>query len=169
MKTSLTSALAVSILLLLAAIAKWLYPTNLPLHLDRIALGLEICVALLLPLIHRKAWAWAGISALFSLWLGYSVFWFIQNENCGCFGYALDISAGITTAINAIAIGLAFWNWGILDKTPKRKAFFVVIDGMLLIIGFLTAVWINWTIAGSAVGHSETVGLRQGRAFHAEQ
>ncbi len=147
MKTSFISALALSILLLIAALAKWLYPVNLPMHLDWIALILEVCVALLLPFVHRMTWTWAGVSALFSLWLGYSLFWFIQNENCGCFGRALDISAGITTVINAIAIGVAFWNWGLLEQNARRKQIFLLLDGLLALVGFLMAAWISWMIA----------------------
>ena len=127
----------------MAAVAKWLYPTQLPFHLDRIAICLEIIVAVLITLFYRQPWAWAGLSTLFSLWLGYTIFWFIQNKNCGCFGYVLDRAAGITTAINAIAIGLSFWNWGLIEQNKKKKMLFIVIDGLVFLVGFLTAVWVG--------------------------
>jgi len=147
MKTSFLCAICIAIFLLIAAIAKWLYPTYLPFHLDRIAICLEIIAAILITLFCRKAWAWAGLSILFSLWLGYTIFWFVQNKNCGCFGYALDRSAGITTAINVIAIALSFWNWGLIEQNKKKKLLFIVIDGLAFLVGFLLAVWVGSLLA----------------------
>ena len=145
MNAQLVSAIVIAILFFISAIAKGIYPTNLPLHLDAIAAAIEIVAAILLLIFYRRARAWALLSILFSVWLGYSLFWFIQNENCGCFGYALDISAGITTAINAIAIGLSFWNWGQIEKKPKRTQAYIIIDGLALIIGFLIAAFVSWS------------------------
>lgn len=144
MRVPLISAIAIAILFFLAAIAKWLYPTHLPFHLDQMASTIEIGAAILLLIFHRRARAWALISVLFSLWLGYTLFWFIQNENCGCFGNVLEISAGITTVINAIAIGLSFWNWGRIEKNPIRTQAFIIIDGLAMIMGFLIAVWVGY-------------------------
>jgi hypothetical protein len=141
MKFSLVSALAISILLLIAAIAKWLNPEHLPFHLDRTAIFVEVCIAILLPIFYKRAGTWASLTAFFSLWLGYTLFWFIQNKNCGCFGNSWKISAGITTMINIIAIGLAFWNWGTIERGMRKKYLFILIDGLMLIIGFLIAVW----------------------------
>ena len=145
MRVTLVSAIVIAILFFVAAVAKWLYPTNLPFYLDQVAGTVEVCAAILLLLFHRRARAWALLSTLFSLWLGYTLFWFIQNENCGCFGYALDVSAGITTTINAIAIGLSFWNWTRIEKNPRRTQLFIIIDGLALIVGFLIATWISWS------------------------
>ncbi len=149
MKTPFFSALCIAILFFTSATAKWLYPTNLPFQLDRIAIGLEVIVAVLILILNRRAWAWAWLSTLFSLWLGYALFWFIQNKNCGCFGYALGKAAGITTAINVIAIGLSFWNWGKLEQNKNKKMLFIVIDGLVFLIGFLIAVWMDWNQPGS--------------------
>ena len=142
MKASLISAICIAILLLTAAMMKCFYPTHLPFHLDCIAVSLEIGVAIFILIFHQKAWAWAFLSTLFSLWLGYTLFWFIQNENCGCFGNVLDKAAGITTAIDAIAIGLSFWNWGLIEENKRKKLLFIVIDGLVFLIGFLIAVWL---------------------------
>ncbi|MBS3903501.1 MAG: hypothetical protein KGZ30_03990 [Anaplasmataceae bacterium] len=152
MKSSFVGSLAISVFLLVAAVAKWLYPVHLAFRLDRIASIIEIAIAITLPIVYRKAWAWAWISSLFSLWLGYGVFWWIQNKNCGCFGQAFQVSAGLTVVINAIVIGMAFWNWGRIEKQAKKKQLFIVIDGLLLVTGFLTATWINWMTEGVVVG-----------------
>jgi hypothetical protein len=142
LKASITIALCIAILLLTAAVMKWLYPTHLPFHLDYIAASLEIGVAVLIIIFHRKAWAWAWLSVLFSLWLGYTLFWFIQSENCGCFGNVLSKAAGVTTAINTIAIGFSFWNWGLIEENKRKKIVFIVIDGLVFLIGFLIAAWL---------------------------
>lgn len=124
MRANFFTALAIAILFFASALAKWFFPSNLPFHLDRIATILEIAAAVVLLLSFRKGWAWAGLTVIFSLWLGYSLFWFIRNENCSCFGNVLPFSAGITAAVDAIVIGLSFWNWEKLRALNlKRKCF----------------------------------------------
>jgi hypothetical protein len=139
------TALAIAVLFLSSAVAKWFFPSKLPFYLDQMAAGLEISYALLILLFFRKASAWAALTVLFSLFLGYSLFWFINNENCSCFGKALPISAGITATIDAIAIGLSFWSWGKIEPTaPQKKRLFILIDGLVLLIGFFIALTISW-------------------------
>lgn len=145
MRESFYTALAIAILFLASALAKWVFPSHLPLYLDQVTAILEILAAALLLIFHRRAWSWASLTVLFSLWLGYSLFWFIRNENCGCFGEALPISAGITATVDAIVLGLAFWNWGKIEVNAKKKMLFIVIDGLVLVVGFLIASTISWS------------------------
>ena len=164
MRANFFTALAIAILFFVSALAKWYFPSNLPLHLDYLAATLEIVAALVLLLFFRKAWVWAALTVLFSLWLGYSLFWFIRNESCSCFGNALPLSAGITATVDAIVIGLGFWNWGKIESSqPKKKLLFVLIDGLVLIIGFLIAVTISWMKPGSP-----QESLQQDRVFPGE-
>jgi hypothetical protein len=145
MRANFFTALAIAILFFVSALAKWYFPSNLPLHLDQIAATFEVVAALLVLLLFRKAWVWAALTVLFSLWLGYSLFWFIRHESCGCFGNVLPLSAGITATVDAIVIGLSFWNWGKIESAqPKKKMLFVLIDGLIMVIGFLIAVTISW-------------------------
>ena len=164
MRANFFTALAIAILFFVSALAKWYFPSNLPLHLDEIAATFEVAAALMVLLFFRKAWVWAALTVLFSLWLGYSLFWFIRHETCGCFGNVLPLSAGITATVDAIVIGLSFWNWGKIESAQtKKKLLFVVIDGMVLVIGFLIAVTISWMKPGSQQGERQ-----QDQASHGE-
>jgi hypothetical protein len=164
MSANFFTALSIAILFFASALAKWFFPSNLPFHLDHIAAALEIIAAIVLLLFFRKAWTWAALTVLFSLWLGYSLFWFVRNESCSCFGNALPLSAGITATVDAIVIGLSFWNWGKIEiAQPKKKLLFVLIDGLVLIIGFLIAVTINWMKPGY-----QPEGLQKDLVFHGE-
>lgn len=139
------TALAVAVLFCISSAAKWFFPSKLPFYLDQIAAVLEILGAVLLLLFFRRASAWAALTVFFSFFLGYSLFWFMNNENCSCFGKALPISAGITATIDAIVIGLSFWSWGKIEAAnPQKKRLFVLIDGLVLLMGFFLALTISW-------------------------
>ena len=145
MRTEFFTAIAIAILFFVSALAKGFFPSDLPFQLDKIAIVLEVSTAVLLLFLYRRPWVWAALSTLFSLWLGYSFFWFLKNENCGCFGEVLPISSGVMAAVDAIAIGLSFWIWGKLEISPKKKMLFILIDGLVLLAGFLIAVGVNAT------------------------
>lgn len=116
----LATVVFLTILFFISSLTKWLFPSRLPFHLDQIAIGIEICMGVLLLFYYRQPWIWAVLSVLFSLWLGYSFFWFIRNENCSCFGKALPISAGIMASMDAIIIGVSFWHWKRLKNNSRN-------------------------------------------------
>lgn len=162
MRGNFFTALAIAVLFLISSVAKWFFPSNLPFYLDQIAGTLEIFGAILILLFFRRAWVWATLTVLFSLFLGYSLFWFINNENCSCFGKILPISAGITATIDAIAIGLSFWSWGKIEPAvSQKKRLFLLIDGLVLLIGFLFALTISWTKQQKPRGEGQDQVLHQ--------
>ncbi len=134
------SSLAISLLLLLAAIAKWVSPSGLPNHLDQYAAIVETIVAILLLFFRRHKVVWWLVLQMFALWLGYSLYWYITNQPCNCFGDVLELSAGITVGIDLCVIGISLWNLMYLGMALKKIVFNLVLATFLSIAGYLVAM-----------------------------
>lgn len=132
-KISWYSALVVAVLLVFAALAKWLYPLPQPFYLGQIAVFTEILMAVLILIFHRQIFAWFGIALMFSLWLGYALFWFIQREPCGCFGAMEAVASSVGLGLDLFMVALALINMACLEA-KKKRIFLAIISSFLLII-----------------------------------
>lgn len=138
-RISLYSAIPIAILLILAALAKWLYPYPQPFYIEKIAIFVDVLVALLLIIFHRTIAVWLMLSLLASLWLGYSLFWLLQRAPCGCFGAYEGVSAGVALGIDLFMIALSWINMVCLEG-EKRTILLTIFGAFLIAIsGFWLA------------------------------
>lgn len=135
-KISLYSAAFVAVVLLLAALAKWLYPFPLPYYLDRISLFIEIFIAILILLFNRRPGAWLVLSLLISMWVGYSLFWLLKNSSCGCFGAFEGVTTGVAVGLDLVMIALAWINMAFLGSQRMTILATVCFSGLAAITGF---------------------------------
>lgn len=140
-RISLYSALVVAILLGLAALAKWLYPLPQSLFLNKIAIVSELLAAFLLLVFHRSVIAWSIISLLFSLWLGYSLFWLVYHEPCGCFGALGGIPKGVAFGLDLFLLALSWINMVCLHGEIRKILITIFLAFLLAIAGFWIATY----------------------------
>lgn len=130
------SSFLIAGLLLFAVIAKWLYPLPQPWYLEKIALYIEIIIVILLPIFFRRVQTWVLTLMVFSLWTGYSFFWFINREPCGCFGALGEYSAGISLGLDCLMLVLSCINIIGLGGKTRTLLLSILCGGVLTIIGF---------------------------------
>jgi hypothetical protein len=135
-KISLYSATFVAVVLLLAALAKWLFPFPLPYYLDRISIFVEIFIAILILIFNRRSEAWSVLSLLISIWVGYSLFWLLQNSSCGCFGAFEGVTTGVAVGLDLLMIALSWINMTLLGSQKRAILATICFSVLAAIAGF---------------------------------
>ncbi len=140
-------ALSVSLVLQFAAVGKILGPNpkvfllqpgeyglKSGLLLDYAAAAGELVFVLLLMAWHGRKFVWPLVSMMFAGFAGYSLYWTIRNESCGCFGVLWTPPLGVTLALD---IGLALIALMVAGGLRLSKGLIVLV---LLLNGGLTYV-----------------------------
>lgn len=124
-------ALSASLVLQFAAVAKVLGPNPKTfliqpgqygfehgLLLDyAVAVG-ELVIVLLLMAWHRCRWVWPLVAMMFAVFAGYSLYWTIRGEKCGCFGKLWEPPLGVTLGIDIAMVFLSLMIAGAM-RVPK--------------------------------------------------
>lgn len=106
------AALGVSIVLLIAALGKLLYPSTRWHTLDLWTGGVELLLICVLLWRSTSRIVWSALSLIFALWAGYNIFWWSLGRPCGCFGEMLRPASGFSLTLVLIlfslSVGMAF-------------------------------------------------------------
>ncbi len=147
-KISLYSAVIVASILILAALAKGLFPSPFPqpFHLGTVAVVIELAAAILVLSFHRSAAVWQMLSLLFSFWLGYSFFWLIQNQSCGCFGALGTASSGLALGLDLFMIALSWMNMVNFGVATKKILTTIVCAVLVAVMGFWLGTYAFYTV-----------------------
>lgn len=72
--------------------------------LDYAAAGAQFVFVLLLMAWHRRRFVWPMVAFAFAALAGYSLYWTLRGEKCGCFGKLWEPKPGVSVAID---VGMA--------------------------------------------------------------
>jgi hypothetical protein len=143
--SAFTVALAASLILQFAAVAKVLGP-NPKLFLIQpgehgfangvlldyvVAVG-EFLAVLLIMAWHRWKFVWPLVSMMFAVFAGYSLYWTLRGEKCGCFGKLWEPPLGVTLGID---IAMVFLSLLIAGALRLNKVVIALVLAANLVIG----------------------------------
>lgn len=138
-------ALAASLILQFAAVAKILGP-NPKLFLIQpgqhgfehgvlldyvVAVG-EMLVVMLLMAWHRSRFIWPLVSMMFAVFAGYSLYWTLRSEKCGCFGKLWEPPLGVTLGID---IAMMFVSLLVAGSLRLNKVLIAMVLALNLAVG----------------------------------
>ncbi len=141
-KISFYSAIAIASILILAALAKWLYPQPQYFFLGKIAIFADGVIAVAVLLFYRKVITWQILSWVFSVWLGYSFFWLVQNQSCGCFGSMGTSSSALAMGLDLFMIALSWINMALLGARKRL----LIITMVFALLFALVGIWLGTDI-----------------------
>lgn len=132
-------ACVVALILLPAAVLKWLYPSPRDSVLYMVIGVFEAVLALGL-LLYYKSWRiWVCLMLIVSLWMGFSLYTVLFGLPCSCMGGAFALPRGVSLGLNGI---MFLGTTTVLSHYPtdpvslRRLIWFV---GFMLIIGFIVS------------------------------
>jgi hypothetical protein len=131
-------AVSISLILLVAAITKIIYPSELLLDFY-IALGVfEMILALSLLMFSGHWQVWAFLALVFATWMGYSSFATIVGLPCPCLGSAVDIPRGTMLVVDSLVLAPS-WMLLMKDKrfTSKYVKKLAILSGLFFVVGFI--------------------------------
>ncbi|MFM9956572.1 MAG: MauE/DoxX family redox-associated membrane protein [Phycisphaerales bacterium] len=124
-------ALAASLVLQFAAVAKVLGPNPKTfliqpgqygftdgVLLDYVVAVSEFVIVLLLMAWHRRRFVWPLVAMMFAVFAGYSLYWTVRGEKCGCFGKLWEPPLGVTLGIDIAMVFLSLMIAGAM-RVPK--------------------------------------------------
>ena len=131
------AALLIALLLLTAAVLKWVDLPGRNSVFYVVIGGLEALLALALVL-YNKSWrAWVVLALVVSVWMGFSFYVTLFGLPCSCLGGSITLPRGMSLGLN----GLMFLGaWGILHRYPTQPVRFkrlVWFFAAMFIIGFI--------------------------------
>ncbi len=145
-------ALAASLILQFAAVAKVLGPNPKLLLiqpgqygfeqgvlLDYAVAAGEFLVVLLLMAWHRSRLVWPLVSMMFAVFAGYSLYWTLRGEKCGCFGKLWEPPLGVTLGIDIAMVFLSLLIAGALRLNKVLIALVLVLNVALGAGGYFMA------------------------------
>ena len=138
---SFISGFLISVILLVAAIAKILRPWDLLVLIDRGGAVFEIFFAIALLLFNQRAWMWLFSSVVFANWAGYSLFWTIQELPCTCMGTLVEVPRGFF-----LGLGLIFFVSSILlayfhSWNKQEITWFLLFSLVFGVFGYFFGKW----------------------------
>lgn len=133
-------ACLIALILLTAAVLKWVYPSSRdPLFYGVIG-GLEALLALSLLFYHNSWRVWVFLALVVSIWMGFSFYVTLFGLPCSCMGGALHLPRGISFSLN----GLMFLGaCHVLRRHPAHPIGFkrlIWFFGLFFILGFAFSV-----------------------------
>lgn len=134
-------ACVVALILIPAAILKWVYPPGRDPALFMVIGAIEAGLAVILLLYHKSWRAWIVLSLLVSIWMGFSLYTTVFGLPCPCMGSAYELPRGVTFVLNGVML-LGASN--ILSKYPSQSMNFrrlAMFFCLLFLIGFVSAVF----------------------------
>jgi len=132
---------------------KIVYPVEQLKFLERGIGSLEIVLSIALILFYKKPLLWAGVSGIFSLWAGYSLFFVLSGEMCGCIGKLIEIPSVAFLIFDFVAVFLsqtfAYFLYrknlkarGYGKGTPQRYFLNACILLTLGVMGYFTGLYV---------------------------
>lgn len=136
------SAVIIGLVLLTAAICKFIYPWEVVHHLEKSVAAFELVFVLALACFFRKTWIWLFSSQVFAAWAGYSLFWIFQALPCSCMGRAFELPKGVLFGADILFFALSLWVASKLGSSKHKILFFLGLGLVLAILGFFFGKWV---------------------------
>jgi hypothetical protein len=136
-RPQLLVALIISAVLFLAALTKLFFPRPAFILLDRTVAIFEIIFICFLLAFHRRWHMWLACLGLFATWAGFSFFWLLWGQPCGCLGNWATPPPGVLFGIDLI---LAALGARMLYRFKPKGFRLALLSALFLsILGFLAA------------------------------
>jgi hypothetical protein len=97
-------ACVVALILLTAAVLKWVYPSGRDPIFYEIIGALEAVLAVLLFFNHKSWRIWIVLSLIVSTWMGFSFYVTLFGLPCSCMGGSLDLPRGMSFILNGLML-----------------------------------------------------------------
>ncbi len=132
-------AVVVISILLVAAIIKIIYPSQLLNEFFFIISIFEIALALAVAVFWNNWKIWALLALVFATWGGYSLYAAIFGLPCLCLGVAVALPPGTSLMVNLLLVALSWVVLKDLGISYKRAAKLILLSCLLVVIGFASA------------------------------
>lgn len=142
---SFLTACLIALILITAAVLKWIYPpAQDPVFYWMIG-GLEALMALSILFYWRSWRVWVLLALIVSIWMGFSFYVALFGLPCSCMGGSLQLPRGIAFVLNGLMLMGA---WGVLSRYPAHPVNFkrlIWFFSLFFIIGFImSAIYYNY-------------------------
>ncbi len=138
---NLLTACVVALILIPAALLKWIYPPGRDPLLFMLIGAVEAVLAVVLLVYYRSWRVWVVLLLLVSIWMGFSLYTTVFGLPCPCMGSAYELPRGVTFALNGIML-LGASN--VLRKYPSQSVSFrrlALFFFLLFLMGFVSSVF----------------------------
>lgn len=133
----------ISLILIIAAIAKIMSPATAFPDVDYAAGAFEIFLAFILVVFFSHWEVWGLTAMIFASWGGFAFFWLLWGIPCTCLGSWILLHPGISFTLDILFVGLSALMMRQLGV--RRKSFLRILCFCLPIalIGFVIANYLN--------------------------
>lgn len=127
----------IALILVSAALLKWVYPpARNPLFFGLVG-GVEAVLALAL-LTYARSWrVWLILVLIVSIWMGFSFYVTLFGLPCSCMGGSLILPRGISFALNGLMLVGAVI---VLHRSPIKLKQLIPFFILMFIFGFVTSI-----------------------------
>jgi hypothetical protein len=133
--TPVTVASCIALILIGAAVMKWLFPAARDANLFFILGGIELVLAVGLVLFASSWQVWVMLALIVAAWAGFSLYTTVFGLPCGCLGGAFEFPRGTTLALNGVML---MGTWFVLNQHLARPLPLKRI-GVFFVLGFAAA------------------------------
>lgn len=129
----------ISIILIIAAIAKFSSPVTAFPDIDYAAATFEIFLAFILITFFSHWEAWGLTAIIFASWGGFAFFWLLWGIPCSCLGSWILLHPGISFTSDALFVGLSVLMMRRLGVRRKMLSGILLFCFPIALIGFIVA------------------------------